>query len=206
MSDRKESHLMYLEKTKRMLAYLGFQDIHDLSIDIDMLKFNSAKIIVEKNNGVKIFTVEVYCFHNQLTQWYIDIPLMVIDNKKTVKPFGHIENSLLHDYITNQTRYLRLFDNLYKNAIYLDEKIVVNMDIIDTVGEEIPENEFNLVSFTFTSKVKHPKVAIHGIGTIIEHCVTKLSRAYGIALPVMDTNLSEQAFQDVLLLCDMVTI
>jgi hypothetical protein len=189
-----------------MLAYLGFQSIEDLCIEIHMLKFNSARITVDKNNGVRVFNIEVFCYPQQITQWYIDIPVMILDNKKLIKTSGNVDNTILDNYLVKQTKYLRLFDKLYKNALYLDEKIEVNMDIIDTNTEDIPENEFELLSFTLTSKVKHPTVALQEIGMIIENSVKKRLKEYQISTIIDDTGISEKSFQDTLLLCDMMTI
>ena len=148
MVNDQEIKNLYVEKTKRMLAFLGFQSIGDLSIDVYLLKFNSAKITVDKKNRVRVLAIEVFCYPDQETQWYIDIPVMVMDNKHTMNTCGHIENSLLHTYIEKQTKYLRLFDRLHKNALYLHEKVEVNMNIIDTHDEKIPENEFDPIYST----------------------------------------------------------
>jgi hypothetical protein len=206
MVNDKEIKNLYIEKTKRMLAFLGFQSIGDLNIDVYLLRFNSAKITVDKKNRVRVLAIEVFCYPDQETQWYIDIPVMLLDNKHTINTCGHIENSLLHTYIEKQTKYLRLFDRLHKNALYLHEKVEVNMNIIDTHDEKIPENEFEVKSFTFTARVSHPKIKIQGVGTLIENLVIKRFRDYDMSIPTIDSDISEQTLQDTLLLCDMMTI
>lgn len=197
---------MPIKKTIRLLNYLEFNDIDNLTIKVKKLQHNSfdIKVIDEQQNIV--LTIEVYRFPKQITQWYIDIPVLLsADNKVT--PIGDISNNELDKYLSSQSKYLTIFNKFHKSPMYDDTKIQVTMAIIETLNNKpIPEKEFCLEKFEFTSKVIKANIKTSHFGIIIEKSVKNLLKESGLFNVDETIEINEKTLNEALLICDMMTI
>lgn len=196
------------QKTKRMLTYLGFQDIEKLDIQIKSLKYESAEIKVVNEQSNLVLLIEVYRFPNQVTQWYIDIPALPNPYQMhKIIPTGNINNPTIDQYLMTQSKYLRIFDRLYQNASYTYPKIQITMDIVDTLDpNEIPNNEFSLLDLEFVAKVRHPQIKKSSISVLIEKKTKNRLLESGLINIEHSNDITEKTLEEVLLLCDMITI
>lgn len=194
-----------IKKTIRLLNYLEFNDVDNLTINVKELKHNSFDIKVVDEQQNIVLTIQVYRFPQQITQWYIDIPVLL--NIHQVLTIGDIGNKDLKKYLNTQSKYFKIFDKLHKNATYEKPKIQVTMDIIETLNDEpLPEKEFSVEKWEFISKVIHTNVKKSPFGIIIEKSVKASLRESGLFNAYETTDITEKTLNEALLLCDMITI
>lgn len=197
--------IMPIRKTIRLLNYLQFDDVDNLTIKVKALKHNSFEIQVVNEQQKIVLTMEIYRFPNQLTQWYIDIPVVL--NVHQVQTIGDMSNNEIEKYLQSQSRYLRIFDKLHTNAIYEYPKLQLTMNIIEAINDgQIPEDEFSLEKIEFISKVIHHQVKTSPFGIIIEKSVKVLLKDSGLFNGYESTDIDEKNLNEALLLCDMMTI
>lgn len=196
---------MPIRKTIRLLNYLKFNDVDNLTIKVKKLKHNSFDIKVINEQQKVVLTIEVYRFPKQITQWYIDIPVLL--NVHQVQTIGDIGNIEIDKYLNAQSKYLRIFDKLHTNAIYEYPKLQLTINIIETINDrQIPEDEFSLEKIEFISKVIHHQVKKSPFGIIIEKSVKVLLKESGLFNGYEPTDIDEKTLNEALLLCDMMTI
>lgn len=194
-----------IKKTIRLLNYLEFNDVDNLTIKVKELKHNSFDIKVVDEQQNIVLTIQVYRFPQQITQWYIDIPVLL--NIHQVLTIGDIGNNDLNKYLNSQSKYFKIFDKLHKNATYENPHIQVTMDIIETLNDEPPpEKEFSIEKWEFISKVIHTNIKNSPFGIIIEKSVKVILKESGLFNVYEITEITEKTFNDALLLCDMMTI
>lgn len=195
-----------IKKTIRLLNYFEFNDVDNLTIKVKELKHNSFDIKVVDEQQNTVLTIQVYRFPREITQWYIDIPVLLNKDNQVV-PIGDINNNDLAIYLSAQSKYLKIFDKLHNNATYEDTTIQVTMDIIETLNDEpIPEKEFSLEKWEFTSKVRHPHMIHSSFGILIEKSVKISLKESGLFNVYEATDITEKTLNEALLLCDMMTI
>jgi hypothetical protein len=196
---------MPIRKTIRLLNYLKFNDVDNLTIKVKKLKHNSFDIKVINEQQKVVLTIEVYRFPKQITQWYIDIPVLL--NVHQVQTIGDIGNIEIDKYLNAQSKYLRIFDKLHTNAIYEYPKLQLTINIIETINDgQTPEDEFSLEKIEFISKVIHHQVKKSPFGIIIEKSVKVLLKESGLFNGYEPTDIDEKTLNEALLLCDMMTI
>lgn len=198
--------MMPIKKTIRLLNYLEFNNVDNLTIKVKKLQHNSFDIKVIDEQKKIVLAIEVYRFPKQITQWYIDIPVLLsLDNQ--IRPVGDISNNDLDKYLSSQSKYLKIFDKLNNNAIYEDTKIQVTMDIIETLDNKpILEKEFCLDNFEFTSKVIKPNMKTSHFGVVIEKNVKSRLKESGLFNVDETTEITDQTLNEALLICGMMTI
>jgi len=196
---------MTIIKTIRLLNYLQFDDVDNLTIKVKALKHNSFDIQVVNEQQKILLTMEIYRFPNQITQWYIDIPVVL--NAHQVKTIGDMSHNEIEKYLQSQSKYLEIFNKLHKNAMYEYPKLQLTMNIIETLTDgPIPENEFTLEKVEFLSKVKHPHLKESSYSIIIEKSVKVILKESGLFNVYEATDIDEKTLKEALLLCDMMTI
>lgn len=196
---------MPIKKTIRLLNYLQFVDVDNLTIKVKALKHNSFDIQVVNEQQKIVLTLAIYRFPKQITQWYIDIPVVL--NGHQVQTIGDMNNPEIEKYLQSQSKYLRIFDKLHKNATYDYPEIQATINIIETNNDgPIPENEFNLERLEFLSKVNHPNIKESSYSIIIEKSVKVILKESGLFNVYEATNIDDNTLNEALLLCDMMTI
>lgn len=196
---------MPIIKTIRLLNYLQFDDVDNLTIKVKALKHNSFDIKVVNEQQKVVLTIEVYRFPNQITQWYIDIPVVL--NVHQVQTIGDMSNNEIKKYLQAQSRYLTLFDKLHKNATYEYSKLQLTMNIIETLDDApIPDDEFSLEKLEFISKVSHQHIKKAHFGIVIEKSVKVILKESGLFNVYEATDIDDNTLNEALLLCDMMTI
>lgn len=197
--------IMTIRKTIRLLNYLQFEDVDNLTIKVKALKHNSFDIQVVNEQQKIVLKMEIYRFPNQITQWYIDIPVVL--NIYQVQTIGDMNNTEIEKYLQSQSRYLKLFDKLHKNATYEYPKLQLTMNIIETLTDDpLPENEFSLEKLEFISKVTHQHIKKAHFGIVIEKSVKVILKESGLFNGYEPTDIDEKTLNEALLLCDMMTI
>lgn len=197
---------MPIRKTIRLLNYLQFDDVDNLTIKVKELKHNSFDIKVINEQQKIVLIIEVYRFPKQITQWYIDIPVSLMEDHQ-ILPIGDMNNNEIEKYLQVQSKYLTIFDKLDKNVRYEYPKLQLTMNIIETLNDApTPENEFTLENIEFTSKVIHQHVKKSPFGIVIEKSVKIILEDSGIFNVDESTDIDENILNEALLLCDMMTI
>lgn len=197
---------MPIRKTIRLLNYLQFDDVDNLTIKVKELKHNSFDIKVINEQQKIVLIIEVYRFPKQITQWYIDIPVSLMEDHQ-ILPIGDMNNNEIEKYLQVQSKYLTIFDKLDKNVRYEYPKLQLTMNIIETLNDApTPENEFTLENIEFTSKVIHQHVKKSPFGIVIEKSVKIILEDSGIFNVGESTDIDENILNEALLLCDMMTI
>jgi len=193
------------DKVKRLLHYIGFLNIEDLTITKKELKYSSVQLKVINKEQKVVFICDVYKFPNQPTQWYVNIPVMLEKNHKII-PLANIASLLITEYCLIQSKYLKLFDKLHKNAIYQSPYIDLDMVIIDDYDETMPEPEFNIIDLEFRSKVIHHKIHQESISANIEGITKRQLFESGLFDYSEHFILTDDVFNKALLLSDMLTV